>query len=67
MPESVTGIDLVAFALVVVAGLCFVGMLFAVFLAGERPRNRPAASGVREPRAPGETGPSRALDSAAET
>jgi hypothetical protein len=35
MPESVTGIDLAAFVLVVVGGLCFVGMLFAVFLAGE--------------------------------
>jgi hypothetical protein len=40
MPESVTGIELVAFAAVVLAALAFVGMLFAVFLAGERPPKR---------------------------
>jgi hypothetical protein len=67
MSESVTGIELVAFGLVVVAGLGFIGVLFAVFLAGEPPGNRPGDSGVRELRASGETGQSRALHGAAET
>ncbi len=67
MGESVTGIELVAFAVLVVAALGFVGTLFAVFLAAERPRNRAADSGVREALASGETGPSRARDAGAET
>jgi hypothetical protein len=67
MRESVTGIELVAFAVLVVAALGFIGMLFAVFLAGERPRNGPADSGVQEALASGETGPSRARDAGAET
>ena len=41
MRDSVTGIELVAFVVLVVAALGFVGMLFAVFLAGERRRYPP--------------------------
>jgi hypothetical protein len=51
MPESVTGIELVAFGLAVVAGLGFVGVLFAVFLADERPRNgQPIQGAGSQPR-----------------
>jgi hypothetical protein len=39
MPQSVTGIELAAFVALVVAALGFVGILFAVFLAGERSPN----------------------------
>jgi len=52
MPRSVTGIELLAFAALVVATLAVVGTLFAVFLAGEEPPDRPAGVGAEEPAPP---------------
>jgi hypothetical protein len=67
MPASVTGIELVAFAILVAGALGLIGLLFAAFLTGEQPPTEPAELGIREPGSSERTAPDRALDAPAET